>query len=148
MNSTIKQLLPGEIGEFKALLGVFAEVFEMKGFILPDEAYLGGLLARSAFLVFVALESGVVIGGLTAHVLASYYVESSEVYVYDLAVRTEFQRRGAGRKLMQALAGYCRQHRIREYFVQADVPDEHALKFYSALGGIPEQVVHYNYPVE
>jgi aminoglycoside 3-N-acetyltransferase I len=114
---------------------------------MPDETYLAGLLARPGFLVFVARTAEAVIGGLTAYTLPSYYVESSEVYVYDLAVTTGFQRKGAGRKLMEALADYCRTHRIREFFVQADAPDEHALKFYSALGGIPEQVVHYNYPM-
>jgi aminoglycoside 3-N-acetyltransferase I len=148
MDITIRQLLPGDIAEFSELLGVFADVFDMKGFKMPDEAYLAGLLARPGFFVFVARTPEAVIGGLTAYTLPSYYVESSEVYLYDLAVRSEFQRKGAGRKLMEALAGYCRTHQIREFFVQADVPDEHALKFYSALGGIPEQVVHYNFPMK
>ena len=35
-----------------------------------------------------------IIGGLTAHQLASTYFEANEVYVYDLAVHQEFQRMG------------------------------------------------------
>lgn len=147
MDISIKQLLPGDLAEFRQLLGVYADVFEMKGFSMPGDLYLGGLLARKEFIVFVASTPDGVTGGLTAYTLPSYYEESSEVYVYDLAVRSEFQRKGVGRQLIEALAAYCRTHGVREFFVQADAPDEHALKFYSALGGIPEQVVHYNYPV-
>jgi aminoglycoside 3-N-acetyltransferase I len=148
MDIAIRQLLPGDVAEFSQLVGVFAEVFGMNGFRLPDERYLGPLLAGPAFIVFVARAPDGVIGGLTAHVLPSYYVESSEVYVYDLAVRSEFQRKGVGRKLVEALAGYCRTHGFREFFVQADAPDEHALRFYSALGGIPQRVVHYNFQMD
>jgi aminoglycoside 3-N-acetyltransferase I len=144
---TIRQLLPGDLAEFRELLGVFAKAFEMKGFKMPDDAYLGTLLARRDFIVFVAATPDAVIGGLTAHTLPSYYTESSEAYIYDLAIDSRFRRKGVGRKLLNALADYCRRQGISEFFVQADAPDQHALDFYSASGGIPEQVVHFNFPV-
>ena len=115
---------------------------------MPDEAYLRTLVARRDFIVFVARTPDAVIGGLTAHMLPSYYTESSEAYLYDLAIDSGFRRKGVGRKLLNALADYCRTHGIREFFVQADAPDQHALDFYTASGGKPEQVVHYTFPVE
>jgi hypothetical protein len=37
---------------------------------------------------------------------------------------------------------------VEEVFVQADQPDEHAIEFYHAMGGIAEQVVHFYYPLQ
>ena len=99
------------------------------------------------FVVFVARHGDTVIGGLTAYVLAGYYSESSEVYLYDLAVAASFQRKGIGRKLLQALTGFCRENNFREFFVQADEVDTHALEFYRSTGGRPEKVVHFTYPI-
>ena len=147
MDISIQQLLPKDISAFAGLLRVFEDVFEMKGFILPEDAYLSTLLQKKEFVVFVARHGDTVIGGLTAYVLAAYYSESSEVYLYDLAVATSFQRKGIGRKLLQALTGFCRENNFREFFVQADEVDTHALEFYRSTGGRPGKVVHFTYPI-
>ncbi len=44
-----------------------------------------------------------IIGGLTAHELPSTYFEANEVYVYDLAVHPNFQKKGIGRRLIEEL---------------------------------------------
>jgi len=147
MEISIQQLLPHDISVFAGLLRVFEDVFEMKDFSLPDDAWLSTLLHQKEFTVFVAKDGDTVIGGLTAYVLKSYYAESSEVYLYDLAVATSFQRKGIGRELLLALTGFCRQNNFREFFVQASEGDTHALEFYRSTGGIPEKVVHFNYPI-
>jgi aminoglycoside 3-N-acetyltransferase I len=147
MEISIQQLLPGDISAFAGLLGVFEDVFEMKDFLPPEEAWLSTLLHQKEFAVFVARDGDTVIGGLTAYVLKSYYAESSEVYLYDLAVATPYQRKGIGRKLLLALTGFCRQNNFREFFVQANEVDTHALEFYRSTGGTPEKVVHFNYPI-
>ena len=130
------------------MLTLFEQVFEMKDFKMPGEKHLKKLLGSKNFVVFIALDENVVIGGLTAHILPSYYSESSEVYIYDLAVKTNFQRKGIGKKLLLALTAYCRENNYKAFFVQADEADGHALEFYSATGGLPEKVVHFNYLVE
>ena len=148
MNITIKQLAPGDFDEFIQMLQLFEEVFEMKALQLPPEKHLKKLLRSKNFIVFIALHENVVIGGLTAHILPSYYSSSSEVYLYDLAVKTSFQWKGTGKKLLLALTGYCRQNNYKAFFVQADAADVHALEFYRATGGSPQKVVHFNYLVE
>ena|SRR6202000_3351044 len=147
MYCTIRRLTAGNIAEFIGVLRLFDEVFEMMDFKLPEEKYLGGLLDREDFIVFAAIHEDSVIGGLTAHVLPSYYFQSSEVYIYDLAVSSAFQRQGIGRQLMGNLADFCKIRGYREIFVQADAVDKHALEFYHSTGGRPEQVVHFNYPL-
>jgi aminoglycoside 3-N-acetyltransferase I len=98
--------------------------------------------------VFVAKEKKVIIGGLTAYILPSYYSDSSEVYIYDLAIKKNFQRKGIGKKLLQSLKAYCGQNEYKVLFVQADVTDAYALNFYQSTGGIPQKVIQFSYLCE
>lgn len=140
-----KQLGSIDLPYLKALICIYEEVFEMENFTLPSDSYLQTLLQREGLLFFVATLEGNVVGGLTAHVLPSVYFESSEVYIYDLGVKTSYQRKGIGRKLMASLSDYCKAQGYKEVFVQADLVDQHAMDFYQATGGQAERVVHYSY---
>lgn len=147
MDVQIKKLSPGDLDQFAALINVFEEVFEMGNFLAPDQEYLESLLKNESFLVYVATFGERVIGGLTAYVLPSYYFQSSEVYIYDLAVNSVFQRKGTGRKLIDAIKADCKALGLREVFIQADQIDQHAIAFYHATGGKSSDVVHFSYPL-
>jgi aminoglycoside 3-N-acetyltransferase I len=147
MNVTTKQLTPGDTVEFIEMLCLFEEIFEMKDFKMPGEDYLKNLLGDENFIVYAAILKNRVVGGLTAYILPSYYNESSEVYIYDVAVKASYQRNGVGKQLLQALAVHCRRHDYKNFFVQADEIDAHALAFYRSTGGSPERVVHFNYKI-
>ncbi|MBO9596154.1 MAG: GNAT family N-acetyltransferase [Niabella sp.] len=128
----------------KELFHLYIEVFETPH-RPPGDAHFCRLLQEENILFFVASSNKKVIGGLTAYVLPSLYTEAGEVYLYDLAVRNDYQRLGVGRQLLSKLESWCRQHGIREFFVQADETDNHAIAFYRATGGIPEAVRHFSY---
>jgi aminoglycoside 3-N-acetyltransferase I len=147
MHIEIKKLSQPDLDKFKELIKVFEVVFEMKNFQMPEENHLQQLLEKDGFFVFVAFSERKVIGGLTSYTLEQYYSKSPLVYIYDLAVKTEFQRQGIGKRLMSALTDYCREIGIEEVFVQADEEDVHAIEFYHSTGGIAEKVVHFNYPL-
>jgi ribosomal protein S18 acetylase RimI-like enzyme len=125
---------------------LYEEVFEMADFEMPPVDYLQDLLAKEQVFFFVAVLGGAeVIGGLTAYVLPSVYFAASEIYIYDLAVKAEHQRKGIGTRLINELKTYCAPLGHKEIFVQADLEDQHALDFYRATGGSPESVVHFSY---
>lgn len=147
MTIEIKKLSTQEIDRFEALVNVFEEVFDMENFLMPDLDYLEKLLKKEDFMVYVALFGEQVVGGLTAYVLPSYYFQSSDVYIYDLAVDAPFQRKGTGRKLIDAIKTDCKALGLKEVFVQADRIDQHAIDFYHATGGSAEDVVHFYYPL-
>ena len=119
----------------------------MENFKIPAEKHLEGLLEKEDFMVFVALSGKQVVGGLTAYTLRPYYTEFPQVYIYDLAVKTEFQRQGIGKKLMAGIIDFCKVEGMDEIFVQADREDGHAIDFYRSTGGIPEDVIHFSYPL-
>lgn len=147
MDVHIKKLGPEETDQFAALINVFEEVFDMENLLAPDPEYLENLLRKESFMAYVATFGDRIIGGLTAYVLPSYYFQSSEVYIYDLAVDTPFQRKGTGRKLIEAIKTDCKALGLREVFIQADGIDQHALDFYHATGGKSAEVVHFSYPL-
>jgi aminoglycoside 3-N-acetyltransferase I len=147
MSPEIKKLGSRDIDQFLALVRLFEKEFEMKDFKMPAPDYLQPLLEKDGFLVFVALVNKEVVGGLTAYTLHQYYSEKPLVYIYDLAVKTDHQRKGIGRLLMAGINGYCKVNGAEEVFVQADEEDDHALAFYQATGGRPEKVVHFTYPL-
>ena len=144
----IRQLTPGDVPSFVGMLRLFEAVFGMDDFRLPPEDHLEKLLRREGFVAYAAFHDNFVVGGLTAHVLASYYSTSPEVYIYDLGVSPTYQRKGIGKQLLAAILKYGKQHHCSEVFVQADEPDTHALDFYRSTGGCPEKVVHFTYPVQ
>ncbi|RZL40910.1 MAG: GNAT family N-acetyltransferase [Pedobacter sp.] len=143
----IIKLSPHEIDKFIDLIRVFEDVFEMENFRLPQKNYLQQLLAKEDFMVFVAIQNNEVIGGLTAYTLQQYYVQKPVVYIYDLAVKREFQRHGIGKKLIAEINNYCKGIGVQEVFVQADEVDDYALDFYRSTGGSAEKVVHFSYPL-
>jgi len=100
-------------------------------------------LSSENFIVLAAFAENEVVGGLTAYELPMYYSDSSEIFLYDLAIKPEYQRRGIGKGLMQRLTAHCIQQGIKEFFVMAHAEDEHAIEFYHATGGESENVVNF-----
>ena len=148
MKIEYKKLETEDLGYLTELIKVYEVVFEMKDFTLPAAQYLQSLLEKETVIFYAALIDKKVVGGLTAHVLSSTYFPSSEVYIYDFAVETAYQRKGIGRQLINSLKEYCASLRLKEVFVQADLEDRHALDFYQATGGIAESVVHFSYELK
>jgi aminoglycoside 3-N-acetyltransferase I len=147
-NIQIRKLSHKDLGQFIDLIRVFEDVFEMENLAMPDKEYLQHLLESDDFFVFVALLENQIVGGLTSYTLHQYYSKSPLVYIYDLAVKTEYQRRGIGKLLISGILSYCKEIGVEEVFVQADLEDGYAVDFYHSTGGTAEQVVHFNYPLK
>jgi aminoglycoside 3-N-acetyltransferase I len=137
MNSV--RLGPGDRTKAKALFALMADVFEEDRGELSD-AYVDRLLGRGDFWVIAAFVGNEVIGGITAHTLPMTRTETSEIFIYDLAVRHDHQRRGVGRQLVTHLRTAAEAIGIRDVFVPADNDDAHALEFYRAIGGAAASV--------
>lgn len=135
-----------DLQRFVEVIRLFEDVFEMENLSIPEPEYLQGLLAKNDFFVFAALLDNKVVGGLTAHVLDQYYSDKSIAYIYDLAVATEYQRQGIGRKLIAEIKKYCNEKGFAEVFVQAEKVDDYAVDFYRLTKPTAElEAVHFSY---
>jgi ribosomal protein S18 acetylase RimI-like enzyme len=139
------QLSVNNLEELVKLIKLYENVFEMEPFQYPSHDYLEKILKNENTLFVVAKYEEEIIGGLTAHQLASTYFEANEVYVYDLAVHQEFQRKGVGTRLIEELKKISCSKGDKEIFLQADIPDEYAIDFYKKIGGVPEDVIHFSF---
>ncbi len=136
------------LDDFKQLLGIFYEVFEMEDVINPPDEHLQNILQAPTFKVILAKTGNRVIGGLTFHILPQYYTPIPQVYLYDLGVTLSKQRQGIGKLLIEAVLDYCRIHGVEECYVQADHDDHHAVNFYrSTLPSCEADVLHFTYRI-
>lgn len=145
---TYKKLSRTDIPLLTELIEIYENVFEMENFSIPNSEYLQTLIDYDNIVFCVALSDNIVIGGLTAYILPSVYYPSSQVYIYDLAVKPTMQRQGIGRKIIGFLKNYCVESGHAEIYVQADFYDKEAIDFYKATGGHPEKVIHFTYDLK
>ena len=141
----IKQLTDANLPIFKLLINLFNTVFEEDQSNKGSDRNLLSLLGNRHFIGMAALVENEVVGGLTAYEIPMYYSDSSEIFLYDLAVDPQYQRLGIGKRLMQSLSEYCLKQGIKEFFVMAHEEDEHAIDFYRATGGKSEKVINFLY---
>jgi aminoglycoside 3-N-acetyltransferase I len=140
----IRRLEPGDRDLARRLFVLMASVFEEDVDDLSDD-YLDCLLERADFWALAALVDDIIVGGLTAHALPLTRSASSELLIYDLAVRLEHQRQGVGRRLVAELRSHAAALGIGTVFVPADNEDAHALAFYRAIGGTASPVTFFTF---
>lgn len=137
MNVSYKLLSVSDVPLLKELLKVLGEAFEepqtYQGAI-PSDAYLESLLGKSHFIALVALDGHRVIGGLAAYVLDKFEQERKEVYIYDLAVSSQYRRQGIATGLINNLKRIAKGLGAYVIFVQADAGDIPAIRLYESLG--------------
>lgn len=144
MRFQIKRLTEEHLTDFQALVSLFNMVFDEESKI-GSETHLLKLLSNKDFIALAAVAENKIVAGLTAYELPMYYSDSSEIFIYDLAVKPEYQRMGIGKELIQSLKSHCIQAGIKEFFVMAHEEDEHAIEFYRSTGGKSEKVVNFLY---
>jgi aminoglycoside 3-N-acetyltransferase I len=139
-----QRLSPDDRDQARRLFALMADVFGEGPAALSD-AYLERLLLSDGFWVIAAFVRGDLVGGLTAHTLAMTRKESSELFIYDIAVLPSHQRQGVGRLLVTTLLDAAARLGIRDVFVPADNEDTHALDFYRALGAAASAVTFFTF---
>ena len=142
-----RKLNKAEREELLQLRKLYNEVFETES-DNTSFAYIDNLLKDERLLFFVAEQENQIIGRLTAHILPSLYTEKPEVFIYDIAVKQNLQRKGIGKELIDYLLDFCSQQGYKEIFVPALSEDTHACNFYRKAGGEEEDVKHYSFKIK
>jgi len=140
----IRRLTEKDVEDFQSLVRLFNTVFEEEKKI-GSETRLLDLLRNTNFVVLTTWIDHKIVGGLTAYELHMYHADVSEIFLYDLAVNPDHQRKGIGKGLLRALKDHCLQNNIQTFFVMAHEEDEQAIEFYRATGGKGENVVNFLY---
>jgi aminoglycoside 3-N-acetyltransferase I len=140
----IRRLECGDEDLARETFAMMRSVFD-EGVADLGAAYIATLLTRPDFWAMAAFEGGEVVGGLTAHALPMTRSPAAELFIYDLAVRADRQRRGIGRALVLATLDRTKAEGLRVAFVPADDEDAHAIAFYRAIGGRASPVTFFTF---
>jgi aminoglycoside 3-N-acetyltransferase I len=143
----IRKLTSRDLSAFKTLLLLFNQAFEEER-DLSNAEHLSALLNNRQFVVLAAFSGEKILGGLTAYELPLYYDNKTELFLYDMAVHPDHQRKGIGKQLLEFLKDYCAKNEINTFFVLAHEEDVHALEFYRATGGQREHVANFIYEIK
>ncbi len=149
MSIRYQHLSAADLPLMHGLLQMFGDAFNEPGTYgdaVPSDAYLTALLDKPTFIALAAVDGGRVVGGLAAYVLEKFEQARSEVYIYDLAVSEPYRRQGIATALIRLLQGIAQDRGAWVIFVQADPPDEPAIRLYESLG-TREEVLHFDIPV-
>lgn len=148
----VRRLGPGDVAAMRALNGLFGAVFgepETYGGAPPDDAWLGGLLAKDHVIALTAEvageAAGELAGGLVAYELDKLEQARREIYIYDLAVAEPWRRRGVATALIGQVQAIAAARGAWVVYVQADYADAPAVALYDRLGA-REEVLHFDLP--
>lgn len=151
MSVRIIRLNENDVALLQSINEMFGEVFEDEvsySTNKPSSNYLQALLGTSNFIALAAVDGERVVGAIAAYELKKFEQERSEIYIYDLAVISNFRRKGVATALIQELKAVGAARGAYVIYVQADkgVEDQPAIALYSKLGAI-EDVFHFDIPV-
>jgi aminoglycoside 3-N-acetyltransferase I len=143
---TLRRLSSSDVPLLRKLNALFGEAFgdpNTYGTEPPSDAYVKGLLAKEHVIVLVAISGEDVVGGLAAYELDKFERMRREVYIYDLAVATNYRRQGIATALIERLRDIAARRAAWVIYVQADYVDAPAIALYEKLG-VREQVFHFD----
>ncbi len=148
MGYTIKKLSPEDVSLAKQLFIYFQIDDGIENPIIPSDNYLGNLLSKGSFHVFVALEDNLVIGGITGYELEMYKESENEMFLYEIAVHENHRQNGIGSKLIGELKKLCVEKNISVMFVGTSTDNKAAIQLYKATGGEMELIPWFVYDLK
>ena len=131
----VRPAVPGDIAVLTTLLELLFAVEEDFHF---DEARqrkgLELMIGNHACCILVAEAAGEVIGMCSGQVTASTAEGGSSLLVEDVVVKSNWQGRGVGSRLLRTLSNWAMERGIARLQLLADRNNEKALGFYQKLG--------------
>ncbi|NRA65696.1 MAG: AAC(3)-I family aminoglycoside N-acetyltransferase [Pseudobacteriovorax sp.] len=142
----IHRLEESDLTVYRNLMELFAVEFEENDTYQgakPSDSYVRSLLRNDDIIFLTECKESVVTGGLVAYILKKFEQQRSEIYIYDLAVRSGWRRQGIATRLIEHLKIIAKSQGAWVIFVQADHGDDPAIKLYESLG-VREEVLHFD----
>lgn len=142
----IKKLNVTEVTQARNLAEMFGFSKGSRHQVFASENYVRKLLEREDFHVIVAVESGRLVGGLTAYEMQMFKRETTEMFLYEIEVAESHRQKGIGKALIEFLKQICATKGIVEMFVGTETDNLPARKLYAGTGGRADQgSVWFNY---
>lgn len=142
----IRKALPTDapaLGRLGAMLMRTHYEFDRHRFLAPHAgvesgyaSFLGSLLGSEDDVIFVAEDSGAIVGYVYAALepLSWKELRGPAGFVHDVAVAPEAQKSGVAKALMEAAIAWLREHRAPRVILWTASPNVPAQKLFQSLG--------------
>ena len=130
----IELIKPEEIDKFIELRQIFVREYDANAAVL-DEQQSKQLSDNRNFIAVGATVGFELVGGLAAHIVTNYYKGGNDLFIYDIAIKPEHQKKGIGNELIKFTKQFCIDHNIKEMYVAVDENDENGLAYYRKTEG-------------
>ncbi|MEL6529486.1 MAG: GNAT family N-acetyltransferase [Pseudomonadota bacterium] len=146
---SVRRLGESDLLGFRAMNALYSDVFdepENYSEKPPSEAYVSEWLANPNHIALLAEGDGAAVGALSGYILPKFEQQRSELYIYDLAVRETYRRRGVATALIAETRRIARSVGAWTIFVQADttIEDKPAQALYRKLSNDEASVLHFD----
>ncbi len=138
MHFTIKKLGPADFELAKQLFWFFQVDDDVADPLIPSDKYVEALLLKDSFHVLVALQDDLLVGGLTAYELEMYKAEIKEMFLYEIAIKPGYRKKGVAKALIGFLKEIGISKGMKEMYVGTTSDNKPAMKLYRATGGEAE----------
>ncbi|MEM2168297.1 MAG: GNAT family N-acetyltransferase [Candidatus Bathyarchaeia archaeon] len=115
--------------DLRVLYDIEVECFREDSFPLH---YIARFLEDPTFITLVTTLEGRIIGYIAAHV--ENFEGKRMGHIYSIAVRSEYRRRGAGSRLLEAIEEILRQSGVKVCYLEARRDNIAAINFYLKHG--------------
>src|SRR4051812_40082436 len=123
------------VADVPAMAGLLAELFAVETEFTIDRAKqeraLRMIIERPSAVAWVADTGGQVVGMVTAQTVVSTAEGGESAWIEDVIVRSDWRKRGVGRKLIEAVEAWCGGRGITRMQLLADATNEEAMEFYA-----------------
>jgi aminoglycoside 3-N-acetyltransferase I len=126
----IRRLGPGDASEILRAAHLFDE--------MPNPAAVDEYLADDRNVFLLAHEGDEAVGFLRGTELAQLKSGQRQMFLYEIAVATNFRRRGVGKALIESLIRMCQERGFEEIFVFTDPANDPAVRLYRSTGAVTE----------
>jgi ribosomal protein S18 acetylase RimI-like enzyme len=134
-----------ETDRLKELLKILKTARRYPKELSPSDEELNSVLRKKNLVFYVALDGKKIVGGAIAHALPSVFGEERSLYVQDIAVKKNYQRKKVGTHLMKCLVMECRAYQYKNIFLQTTLSNKIAIKFFKSRKATPTQGFHFEY---
>ena len=104
------------------------------GFVAEDAARK--FLCDPRNLLFAAVADSRIVGFAYGYRLARLDGPMDKVYIHEVGVLPEWQRKGVGRRLLEMIKAYCRQFKCLSFFLITERSNRAACSLYQSAGGV------------
>lgn len=139
MNTTVKQATSDHIPEIYELLRKFASERGLSQSFKLTQDRLTHLFESHGLRALLIYDGAQIIGTITYYETISTFSGDTGLYIEDMYIRSDYQRKGIGKKLLDSMIDETKKQGYSKLEWQCAVDNPGAMEFYKKMGAVKDE---------